>query len=388
MSSSRPWVFHVTNRVPVFRALGGICTLVSIVAGCSPPPAAPQPPEPPVVTVANPVARELTPYTEFVGRTDAVRTVEVVPEVTGVLLKVRFKDGSLINVGDVLYEIDPVPFRATAERAAADAANAKAQLALAEAELKQAKQASAGGALSVNELDKAVAKRDSSAAQVKAAEAEIVRTTFNLDKTVIKAPIAGRIERTLLTEGNLVTANATKLTRIVSLNPIYAYWDVDEMTSLRYRNMIHKDKTMPNPRDSTPLRCWIRLKNESKFEREGFVDYIDPGVNRASATRPLRGTFTNDDGFMTPGDSVRVRVEAGPSRPALFVPETAVGSQQGKKYVYTINDKNEAAMTFVELGELRDGLQVVEKGLSAQDRVVVNGLLRVRPGAVVKPVSQ
>lgn len=363
--------------------------IIALLAGCSPPAIAPQPPEPPVVTVANPVERDIAPYTEYTGRTEAVKTVDIIPEVSGMVKSVSFKDGAIVKEGDVLYQIDPIPYQAQLDKTLADVANGKASLALAEAELKQTKQASASGAASQNDLDKAVSKRDSAAATIQAAEAAVAKAKFDFEKTTVRSPITGRLERTLLTEGNLVTANTTRLTRIVTVNPIYAYWDIDEMTSLRYRDMIHKTKVLPNPRDSaTPLKCWIRTKNETAWNRQGIVDYIEIEFNRNSATRPVRGIFSNEDNYLSIGDSVRVRVEAGPSRKAITIPEIAVGSQQRQKYVYVINEKNEAVFTPVELGEVRDGLQIVEKGLTTKDRIVVNGLLRVRPGAVVKPVEQ
>jgi RND family efflux transporter MFP subunit len=360
-----------------------------VIAGCSgPPPAPPQAPEPPTVTVANPIEQDLSPYLEFVGRTEAVKSVDIIPEVSGAITKIHFKEGSLVSVGAPLYDIDPIPYKAMADRAAADVLSAKAQLALAEADLARNRQSAVSGAISKDELDRAIAKRDSADAALKAADSDVIRTRFNLDKTQIKSPIAGRISRTLLTEGNLVAANSTKLTRIVSVNPIYAFYDIDEMTSLFYRKMIFTDKTIPDPREAKPLKAWLKLKNEENFKREGYVNFIEQEISRASATRPIRAEFKNEDGFISPGDSVRIRVEAGPVRKAILIPEMAVGSQQGQKYVYTINDKNEAMMTPVQLGEVRDGLQVVEKGVTPQDRIVVNGLLRVRPGVVVKPVVQ
>jgi RND family efflux transporter MFP subunit len=357
------------------------------MAGCGEPPVAVKPPEPPVVTVAVVTERDFPPYVEFTGRTDAVKAVDIVPEVSGILVKINFQEGKLVKQGDVLYEIDPVPYKAVLDRAKADAASAKASLAFAESEL--ARMRSAGAAVSKNEVDKAVASRDSSAAQLQAAEADIEKANFNYEKTKVLSPIAGRIARTTLTEGNLVSANATRLTRIVSVNPIYVLFDVDEMTSLRYRDMIYKTKTVPDPRDDlSKLRCWVRLNNEKAFSREGHVDYVDPEVNRSSVTRRVRGVIPNEDAYMTPGEPVRVRAEAGPSQKAVMIPEVAIGSQQRQKYVYVVNGKNEAEFRPVELGEARDGLWVVEQGLKPNERIVVNGLLRVRPGAVVKPVEQ
>lgn len=368
--------------------VAAILVAAVLVAGCSgPTPTAPQSPEPPVVTVANPQIREISRTIDLIGRTEAVKMVDIIPEVSGSIVKIGFKDGQMVNVGDLLYEIDPIPFKAMADKASADVANAKAQLALAEADLARVRQAAASGSISKIEIDQVVAKRDSAQAMLQASEAEVIRTSFNLSRTKIKSPIAGRIERTLMTEGNLVTANSSRLTRIVTIHPMYAYYDVDEMTSLRYRSMIIKDKTLSDPKESTALKAWIKLKNEDRYTREGTVDYIEAEVNRASATRTIRSVFPNEDGFITPGESVRIRLEAGAKRQVILIPEIAIGSQQGQKYVYTINDKNEAMMTIVTLGEVRDGFQVVEKGLSATDRIVVNGLLRVRPGVVVKPVD-
>jgi len=346
-----------------------------------------QPAEPPVVTVATVTERDFPPYVEFTGRTDAVKAVDIVPEVSGILTKINFPEGKLVQKNEVLYEIDPVPYKAVLDRANADAASAKASLALAESELTQYR--AAGTAVSKNELDKAVAKRDSADAALKAADADIEKAKFNFEKTKVLSPIAGRIARTLLTEGNLVSANATRLTRIVSVNPIYVLFDVDETTSLRYRDMIYKTKELPDPREvGLKLRCWVRLNNEPGFTREGVVDYVDPEVSRASATRQVRGVIPNKDGYMSPGDPVRVRVEAGPGKKVVMIPEVAVGSQQRQKYVYVINDKNEAEFRPVELGEARDGMRVVESGLKPGERIVVLGLLRVRHGAVVKPTEQ
>lgn len=372
-----------------FGSRNVIVLCVGCLAGCGAPPAAVQPPEPPVVTVARVTERDFPPYVEFTGRTEAIKLVDVVPEVSGILIRINFEEGKLVKQGDVLYEIDSVPYKAVLDRTKADAASAKAGLALAESELTQMK--AAGTAVSKNELDKAVAKRDSSAAALQAAEADIEKANFNYVKTKILSPIAGRIARTVLTEGNLVSANVTKLTRIVSVHPVYVLFDVDEMTSLRYRDMIYKTKTIPDPRENLSkfqIRCWVKLNNESEFKREGVVDYVDPEVDRASATRQARAVIPNEDSYMTPGEPVRVRVEAGPSKPAVMIPEIAVGSQQRQKFVYVVNEKNEAEFRPVELGEARNGLQVVTKGLSPNERIVVNGLLRVRPGVVVKPVEQ
>jgi RND family efflux transporter MFP subunit len=324
---------------------------------------------------------------EYTGRTDSKEAVDVIPEVTGVLVKINFKEGGTVTKDEVLYEIDPVPFKATLDKAKAELLNAKAGLALAESELLRARQGAASGAVTREALDQAAAKKDTATAAIASADAEIARAQFSYDKTQVKSPISGRIGRTLLTVGNLVTSNSTRLTRIVRTDPIYAYFDVDETTSLKYRDMVFKKKTIPNPRDEKLLKAWMKLKNEEKYDREGVVTFIDAEMNRASATRLLRAEFPNADGYISPGDSVRIRVEYGPSRKAIVIPEVAVGTMQRQKFVYVINEKDEAEFRPVELGETREGLQVIEKGLGTKDRIVVNGLLRVRPGVKVTPVA-
>jgi len=364
-----------------FLCLGGLLAAL----GCGSPPQV-QPPEAPTVTVANPVKKKLQPWLEFNGRTEAVESVDIVPEVTGEILKVHFKEneGKFVKAGDVLYTINPILYKAAVDRAKAEIENWTTQLATAERDLKRIEDT--GSAASKTEVDKAKAAVGTSNGNLGVAKADLAKAQFNLDKTVIKAPVAGRIGRTEKTEGNIVSPTTPRLVRITSVDPIYALWDVDEQTSLNYRKMIYIDKTVPNPLD-VPLKCWIKLKNEKEFTRQGTINFIDPEVSRASASRPIRGTFANPNGFITPGDTVRVRVDAGPEIEGIVVPEVAVYSQQAKKYVYVLNAADEALPREVELGELRDGEQVITKGVSPEDRIIVNGLLRVRPGIKVKPVT-
>lgn len=368
-------------------ALAAVVGLLAAVVGCSPPsPPQPPAPEPPTVIVSTPLEVSLKPYAEFIGRTVAVNDVEIVPEVTGIIKDVKFPEGGKVVAGDVLYLIDPIPFRAARDKADADVANYEAQRKNAEADLKRLEGISSSTA---KEKDEATARLRVAEAQIASAKAALVQAEFNLTKTKIIAPIDGGINKTEKTAGNLVTANQTRLTRIVSVAPIYAYFDVDEATGLRYRDMIYKDKSVSDPRDAkTRLRCWMRLKNEDKWVREGQVDYIARDITRATASRELRGVFENADGYLTPGDSCRIRVEAGPIRPVLVVPEIAIGSQQSQKFVYVVGDDNKVLPRTVKLGEAREGMQAIIDGLKPTDRVVVNGLLRVRPGVVVTAVTE
>lgn len=364
----------------------GLVGLIAAV-GCGKPAAQVQAPEPPTVTFAHPVQRKLQPWLEFNGRTEAVDAVDIVPEVTGEILKVHFKakEGQLVDAGELLYTINPVPYVAAVDRATADIKNWETQLVTADNEYKRL--LSTGESASKTEVDKAKAAVGTSTGNLGVSKAELAKAQFNLDKTKIKAPIRGRIGRTEKTEGNVISPMTARLARITSVAPIYALWDVDEQTSLFYRRMIYIDKTIPNP-SVVPLKCWIKLKSDTGFAREGTINFIDPEVSRASASRPLRGTFLNPDGFITPGDTVRVRIDAGPTLEGILIPEVAVFSQQAKKFVYVLNAADEAMLREVEPGELRDGLQIITKGVTPEDRVVVNGLLRIRPGVKVKPVLE
>jgi len=354
------------------------------VVGCGSPPPKVELPEPPTVTVAHPVKKKLQPWREFNGRAEAVNVVDVVPEVTGEILKVHFRDkeGGLVQAGELLYTINPLPYQAAVDRAVAEIKNWETQLATAQNDLKRIEDS--GAAASKTELDKAKASVGIAAGNLGVSKADLAKAQFNLDKTTIRAAVAGRIGKTDKTEGNVVGPTTPHLVRITSVSPIYALWDVDEQTSLFFRKMIYIDKTIPNPRD-VPLKCWIKLKTDKEYTREGVINFVDPEVSRASASRPLRGTFANADGFITPGDTVRVRIDAGPEVEGIVVPEVAVFSQQAKKFVYVLNTNDEALPREVQLGDLRDGQQAVT-GVTPEDRVVVNGLLRIRPGIKVKPV--
>ncbi len=378
--------------MPPIRTWAGCAALAWLVAaGCAPPKIEIPPPEPPTVTVASPVQLEIQPYAEFIGRTAAINEVDVVPEITGIIKSIGYIEGTTVKAGDVLYQIDPIPFQAALDRAKADLDNYEAQLKNAKRDLDRLNSITGSTA---KEKDETISRREVADAQIKSSKAMIAKAEFDLSRTKIVAPIDGGINRTEKTVGNLVIANQTKLTRIVSISPIFAYWDVDENTSLKYRDMIYKDKTIGDPRDAkSRLKCWMRLKNEDKWVRTGEVDYAARDVTRLTASRELRGVFPNADGYITPGDSCRIRVEAGPKRQAILIPEIAVGSQQSQKIVYVLvpGEKPEETKVMpraVVLGEVREGLQVVESGLKPDEKIVVNGLLRVRPGLAVKAVVE
>jgi RND family efflux transporter MFP subunit len=409
------------------------------ILGCGgPPPIAP--PEPPVVTVEHPVERTLDTYYEFTGYLRAAREVEVRAQVTGYLKSIHFQEGRLVHAGDVLYEIDPEPYEATLlnakanlavaiaslQKVTADVQTAEERFALAKMDFERESKANQAGVGSKADFDKAkaafntttsevnsakanrdsqIAARDAALAALRKAEFDRNNCTIRLSAKDITAPenltmktpveqIEGRVSRTFITEGNLVISGQTLLCKVVSLNPVYGYWDLDEMTSLAYRKLIYDDKTLPDPRLHA-LKCWIGGKSELGYPHEGYVNYVSPEISRGTATREVRGVFPNPEGRLSPGDSIRIKAEAGPPAKKITIPEIAIGTRQQQKFVYVIVAKDGqkvAEFRPITVGPVREingvRLQIVEKGLTTSDVVVVNGLLRVRAGAPVKATEQ
>jgi RND family efflux transporter MFP subunit len=279
--------------------------------------------------------------------------------------------------------------KADIAKAKADAANWTAQTARDKAELVRVRESLKKGVGIAADEDKALASVGVDEAQIdyakaseKAAVANLAKADENKKYTVIYAPTTGRIGQSKVADQSVVTAYQTEMVEVYPIDPIYAFFDVDELTSLWYREQIYITKSIPDPR-KTPLRCWIRLKSEDKYTRESTVDFIDPIINRNTGTRTVRATFQNKDGRLSSGDSVRVQVEAGPPAQVLMIPERAVMSAQRDRFVFVVNGDGVAEARPVELGDAVDGMVIVEKGLAEQDRVVTTNMLRVRPGVKV-----
>jgi RND family efflux transporter MFP subunit len=380
--------------------------------GCRPPPSV-QPPEPPTVTVAHPIERELDSFTEATGYLKAVESVEVRAQVTGYLQTVYFENaeegfrsGGLVKEGDKLFEIDPEPYEAALKNAEAAVSRSKADVATAESNERRAKsdvdrasQLRRTAAMSVEEFERFRNVHEAAAttlASAKAAtlesEARLRKAQFDRRNCTIRSEVKGvaRTTRTNVTRGNLIRAGETVLCALHSLDPIHAIVDIDETTSLEYRRRIFDTKEIPDPRDPRyRLKCEIATKDEIGFPHKGVIDYIAPTIARGTGTREVRGVFANPKYRLTPGDSIRMRTEAGKPRKAITIPEIAVGSQQRQKFVYVVSDKDEVEYRPIVLGAVREvngvRLQVVESGIAPTDRIVVNGLLRVRPGVKVVP---
>jgi RND family efflux transporter MFP subunit len=355
--------------------------------GCTNRRAAP-PPEvpPPAVTVARPVVKTVDQFTDLTGTLAAVQAVDLRARVSGYIQKVHFKDGDVVKAGDKLVQIDPAPFQAELDKAKADLKTAEAQLRLARANATRVEKVK--GSVSIEELETAIAQREVADANRLSAEAAVERARLNLDYTSVGAPIAGQVDRIYVTAGNLVTggtSQGTVLTTIVSTDPIYGYFDVDEQTVLFYRRLIREGKLKSAREGGIPAE--IQLKGDQGYPHKGVLDFISNRLNPGTGSLQVRGTFANPGPpwLMAPGMFVRGRIPLATRIDAVLIPDEAVTTDQARKVVYVVGPDNVVKVRPVELGPLSDGLRVVDKGLTADDRVVIRGLLRVQPGAVVDP---
>jgi RND family efflux transporter MFP subunit len=335
--------------------------------------------------VSQPLEREVTDYYEYTARTAAVDAVEVRARVSGYLVKVNFREGSVVKKGDLLFQIDPRPFQAALDEAKGQVAQLEARLARAEADVARDERLLPKGAASQKDLDTAIAERGEARAGIQSARASVDRAALDLEFTRVTAPISGRISRYFITEGNLVTMNTTLLTTIVSIDPMYAYFDVDEQAVLHVRQLIREGKVR-SPRDSdSEVAVLLGLANETGFPHRGTINFVDNQVNPQTGTVRLRGVFANEPEVLLPGYFARVRLLIGQPHRALLVTERAIDTDQGQKILYVVSDQNEVVSRPISLGALHDGLQVIAEGVQPGERVIVNGLLQVRPGITVEP---
>jgi RND family efflux transporter MFP subunit len=364
--------------------LFGFCLLL---AGCAHTPAEAPAAAPIPITVSYPVDREVTDYADFTARTAAVDSVEVRARVWGYLDKVNFKEGALVKKGDVLFEIDPRTYQAAVDQAQALVAQAEAQLRFKEAQFKRNEQLVAKAAISLEVFEQVLSERDVAAAAIGTYKADLAQRQLDLGFTKVLAPVSGRISRELVTEGNLVQSGqnggGTLLTTIVSVDPIYAYFDVDERTVLRARQLIREGKARSARDSEVPVS--LGLATDEGFPYLGTINFVDNQVNPKTGTLRVRGVFPNREQALDPGFFGRVRVPIGQPHGALLVTDRAIDNDQGQKIVYVVNEKDEVAPRPIRLGALHDGLREIVDGLKPGERVVVNGLQQVRPGVTVEP---
>ncbi|WP_010584962.1 efflux RND transporter periplasmic adaptor subunit [Schlesneria paludicola] len=338
------------------------------------------------VVVVNPVEKDLADFVEFTGRTDAVESVEIRARVSGYLKEIRYKPGKEVEAGAVMFEIDSRPYDAELLRAEGTLATAEASLKQASAELARAEDLHKKQISTQSDYDKAVADKAHADASVQSAQATVVNAKLNQDFTKVIAPIAGLTNRELITVGNLVTADTTSLTTIVSLDPIYAYFDVDERTLLDIQRRI-REKKMDSARERDNVEVRMELANETGFPHVGVVDLVDNRIDAGTGTIQVRGRFPNEDRYLTPGLFVRVQFQMGPPRKRVLIPENALMQQQGQRFVYVVTTENKIERRNVTAGRHDELLRVIETGLEPGDQVVVKGQQRVRPGSDVKIAS-
>lgn len=368
---------------------GAFLTLIG-VAGCES--ATPQVAEtpPPPVTVSQPVVQEVIEQDDYEGRIAAVETVDVRARVRGHLVKINFQDGQIVQQGDLLFEIDPRPYQATLDAAQAQLAGADASLDLATKEYRRAASLLQSRAASREEVDVWVGKQSVAKAERLKAQAAVEQAQLDLNFTKIVAPIRGKASRTQVTVGNLVNAGGgeTLLTTIVSVDPMYVYFDVDERALLRYRQHFRKGQDGSGPEPSVKdlkIPVYVALEGEAGYPHKGVIDFADNRVNPSTGTIQVRGVLSNSKRILEAGMRARVRVPVTDPHKALMVTERAIGTDQGRKFLYVVNDQNVVERKDIKLGRLNDGLQVVDEGVKPEDWVVVNGIQRVRDGAKVEP---
>ncbi|HDR9423355.1 TPA: efflux RND transporter periplasmic adaptor subunit, partial [Burkholderia multivorans] len=358
--------------------LGAACVLLLALSGCHDgqggAPSAPLP----EVGVATVVPRTVRIADEFNGRVEAVDAVELRPRVSGYLQRIRYKEGDLVAQGAVLFEIDPRPYRIALDRAIAQQQRARAAEHLARVQLQRVQTLIDAHATSQEELDNARTAAEQARADLQAADAAVADAKLNLGFTEVRAPIAGRVGRALATAGNLARADDTLLTTVVSQDPVYVYFDCDEQSYLRY----NAQRADPAHRaiGADPVR--VGLANEMGFPHAGTVDFLDNRLDPQTGTIRARVRLPNADHTFTPGLYARVQLVSGRERSALLVDDKAVLTDQDRKYVYVIGPGDKALRRDVTIGRDLDGQRIVEKGLNAGDRVVVDGVQRIYyPGA-------
>jgi RND family efflux transporter MFP subunit len=362
-------------------AVVGLALLVS--GGCTKQQAPTPSVKPPDVVVARPIVRTVTDYEDFTGRTEAYRTIEVRARVSGYLNKVNFVEGSEVKQGDVLFEIDPRLFEAQLQRANAVLNQAQAHLRRLDQDLDRATSLLPRNAISREEYDKIAGDRSEAAAAVSVARASVETAKLNLAYTKVVAPISGRISRRLLDPGNLIKADETVLTSIVSDDPIYAYFDIDERTLLRLRRMVRQTQSIFVRKQDVPVM--LGLSDEEGFPHVGKIDFSDNRLDPMTGTLRVRGVFDNPQHLLSPGLFVRIRLPIGHPYEAILIAEQALGTDQGQKFVYVVNEQNEVEYRRVQVGSVFDGLRVITEGLGKDERVIISGLQRARAGLVVEP---
>jgi membrane fusion protein, multidrug efflux system len=382
----------IDGRGPAGGLIGTLAILAPLLAGCGSGQAPAQAaPPPPAVTVAKPVKRTIVDQDEYVGRFVAIDSVEVRSRLSGYLASVHFTDGQMVKKGDLLFTIDRRPFQIALDQARANLAQARANLAYTENDLARGQQLVRDKTITEQTFDQRTQAKRVAEAAVAANEALVHQAELDFSEfSELRAPVDGRIGDRRVSPGNLIpgglSGSTTLLATIVSLDPIRFEFTFDESAYLRYQRVARGGKDPASGWASTPVK--LKLLDEPAFAHDGHMDFVDNAINQSSGTIRGRAVFANPSALFTPGMFGRIQVPASPPYEALLVPDAAVGTEQTRKYVLAVDGENTARLKYVTLGQAVEGLRVIKDGLAADDRVVVNGLMRVRPGVKVTPQEQ
>jgi membrane fusion protein, multidrug efflux system len=360
-----------------------LAILLAALTGCNQQPAAAPSLPPAGVTVSKPVRKEIVDWNEFTGRTAAVNLVNVTARVSGYIVNIPFKEGDIVHKGDLLYQIDPRPYQDVYDQAVGQLKQAQANQQLQEVTYERQARLQQTNVIAKEDYDTALSNKNQAAAQVISAQASVNAAQLNLEFTHVTSPIDGRVSRQLVNIGNLVQADSTQLTTIVSIDPIYAYFSMDELAALGYQRLVQEGK-LASTSDGQAV-VYLQLQDEKGFPHEGTVNFADNAYDPTTGTLLIRASFPNQDGFLKPGNFVRVRIASSPKYEALLVADRAVGTDQDQNFVYVIDSKNIAQLRHVTTGPMADGLRVVKSGLQPDDVIVINGIIKVRPNSPVKP---
>jgi len=368
------------------KYLSPILAVALTLAGCSQQSAPPPPPPPPQVTVATPLVKAVTDWDEYTGRLASVKSVEIRARVSGYLESVHFRDGAIVKKGKLLFVIDPLPYQAVLDEQQAALNQAQVRLDLTKKELTRAQRLFKSHAISEEAFDIRTKEKHEATAALRGAKALVESAKLNVQFTRVKAPITGRISRALVTEGNLVsggTAGSTLLTTIVSLDPIHFYFTADERAVLRYLRL-DKAGTRPSSQDNpNPVR--LQLADEQGFPHQGHMDFVDNRIDQATGTMQARAIFKNPYHVLVPGMFAQIQLLGEGPYEALMIPDEAIGADMAQRFVFVIDENNVPQRRPVVLGRVVDGLRIIRNGLNRNDRVVIKGIQRVRPGSPVNP---
>ncbi len=374
------------------RRLCLIATVLALVIGCSP--EAPAPTAPPAeVTVSRPLAKNASDSVEYTGTTAPLEQVEVRARVTGFLEALHFEPRQKVGRGDLLFTIDKRPFENALSTAEAGLAMTRAQLDKARHDADRLQRLFERDAAGEEELRDAISKRDSLAASVAADEARLDQARLELSWCEVLAPTRGRVSRNLVDPGNVIAADATVLASIVNDDEVYVYFNVSERDILTIRAESRREREAAGQAASQPelrdlrLPVYVGLMTEEGHPHEGYIDYSSPTVDPSTGTQQVRAVLSNEDGVLLAGLFVRVRIPIGKPYTALTVAERALGSDQGQRYLLVVNEQNVVEYRPVNVGALHQGLRVISAGLKPDERVIVTGIQRVRPGLTVKPID-